>query len=578
MNLKPRFLLLTASLIVAASVAAWAAFQHLAEGIIAQWGTRLAETQVRYDSARLLQPLEREIALARQMANSQLILRWARDPANAGFERDAIAEMESFRHNFHDRSYFVALKASGAYYHNNADDAFAGRQLRYHLSPDKIDDRWFYRVIEQGREFHLNVNPDTELGVTKLWIDVLIRDGAHILGVLGTGLELDRFIRDVVRVAQPGITTLFTDHGGAIQLYRDPRYIDFATIIKHEGEKNTVDRLLDTDPDRRALRQAMDELAATTTPSATSDARVLTRFVTVGGKRYLAGIAYLSAIGWYEITLLDLDVLMPVQSFDIVLLLFAGTLLVALVLHHFVLGRLVLKPVAGLEAAMLRVRDGDLDPARLPHGDDEIGRLIGHFEAMADAVRSHTHTLEARVAERTAELQRLASVDLLTGLLNRRGLSERLHAEVARAQREQRSFGLLWVDVDHFKDINDSLGHGAGDRALTTVGTLLAASIRPYDCAARWGGDEFLVLLSPCDRATLASLGERIRASIERDTGAAVDTGLTVSVGGCLGHPGESLETVLHRADQALYAAKAEGRNRVWIAGAAMRVAAAPAA
>lgn len=260
MTLKPRFLLLTAALILVASAAAWLAFERIAAGIIEQWGVRLAETQVRYDTARLLQPLDREIALSRQLADSQVIRRWALNPTDKELETEALAEMESFRRNFQDRSYFVALLDSGAYYHNNAADEFSGQQLRYYLKPDKPADSWFYQIVAQGRDFHLNVNPDEELKVTKLWIDVLIRDGDRILGVAGTGLELDRFIRDIVRVKQPGITTLFADHNGAIQLYRDPRYIDFASIVKREGEKNTVFRMVDTEADRQHLQQAMLEL------------------------------------------------------------------------------------------------------------------------------------------------------------------------------------------------------------------------------------------------------------------------------------------------------------------------------
>ncbi|MDO9597428.1 MAG: diguanylate cyclase [Azoarcus sp.] len=566
MNLKPRFLILTAALILLASTAAWFAFERIAEGIIEQWGVRLAETQVRYDSARLLQPLSREIALSKQMANSQVIRRWAVNPNDAALEREAIAEMESFRSNFQDGSYFVALKESGAYYHNNDKDEFAGQQLRYHLKPENPADRWFYQIVEQGRDFHLNVNPDEQLGVTKLWIDVVIRDGDRILGVVGTGLELDRFIREVVRVAQPGITTLFADHNGAIQLYRDPRYIDFATIVKREGEKNTIDRLLDSETDRQHMRLAMQALASEG-PAGASDARVLSHFVKVEGKRYLAGVAYLPEIDWYEVTLLDLGVLMPVHSFASVLFIFATTLLAALLLFNYVLNRLVLNPVAALETAMLRVSDGDLTQASLPRGQGEIGRLIARFGAMAESVRNHTRDLEARVAERTEALHRLASIDALTGLLNRRGLSERLTEEISRAQREQHTFGLLWIDIDLFKEINDYQGHAVGDEALAAVGRLLACSIRPYDCAARWGGDEFLVLLSPCDHEALARLGERIRAGVEAGIELPGETGVTVSIGACLAGPGESLETILHRADQALYAAKAEGRNRLCIAG-----------
>lgn len=566
MNLKPRFLILTAALIVVASSASWFAFQRIAEGIVEQWGVRLAETQVRYDSARLLQPLIREIALSRQMAHSQVILRWARQPDNSGLTQEALAEMESFRRNFQDGSFFLALTESGAYYHNNSHSEFSGRELRYHLKPDNPADSWFYQIIRQGREFHLNVNPDEALGVTKLWIDVLIRDGDRILGVVGTGLDLDRFIRDIVQVAQPGVSTLFADHNAAIQLYRDPELIDFASIVKPEGEKKTIDQLLDTENDRNFVRAAMKELAEAG-PERNNDSRVISRFVSANGKRHLAGIAYLPELDWYEITLLDLDVLMPLHSFTSVLLIFGATLLIALLLLNYAITRLVLNPVSTLENAMLRVRDGDLNPVPLRPAKGEIGRLVSHFEAMATSVRDHTRELETRVATRTEELRRLASVDPLTGLLNRRGLNERLNEEISRSQRDGSRFGLLWVDVDQFKEINDYLGHAVGDEALKAVASHIAASVRPYDCAARWGGDEFLILLAPCDTATLENLGERIRKDIETTLRLPEDTGITVSVGGGLARPGETLERVLQRADQALYAAKEEGRNRVRIAG-----------
>lgn len=566
MNLKPRFLILTAALILLASTATWFAFQRITEGIVEQWGVRLAEAQVRYDSSRLMQPLIREIALSRQMAHSQLIVRWARQPDNPELTREAIAEMESFRRNFQDGSFFVALAGSGAYYHNNSQNEFAGRQLRYNLQPDRPADSWFYQIMNQGREFHLNVNPDHALGVTKLWIDVLIRDGDRILGVVGTGLDLDRFIHNIVQQTQAGVSTLFVDHNAAIQLYRDQQLIDFASIVKPEGKKKTIDQLLDHAEDRAFMRAAMQQLTEAG-PERETDARVISRFVTVDGKRHLAGVAYLPEIDWYEVTLLDLDVLMPLQRFSSVLLIFAATLLAALVLFNYVLNRLVLNPVAALEDAMLRVRDGDLNPVPLPPAKGEIGRLVGHFEAMSASVREHTHELESRVATRTEELRRLASVDPLTGLLNRRGLNERLNEEVSRAEREGSHFGLLWVDIDQFKEINDFFGHSVGDDALKKVGERISAGVRPYDCAARWGGDEFLILLAPCDLDTLAVLGERIRSSIESRLELPQDTGVTVSVGGCLAGPGDPLTRILQRADQALYAAKEEGRNRVRIAG-----------
>ncbi|MDZ7810043.1 MAG: hypothetical protein U5L11_07590 [Arhodomonas sp.] len=95
-------------------MSAWLVFHRIAEGIIEEWGRRIAEVQVQYDSARLRQPLEREIALARQFADSIVLQRWARNPDDPVLEAEAIEEMESFRGNFGSRSYFVALRENGA--------------------------------------------------------------------------------------------------------------------------------------------------------------------------------------------------------------------------------------------------------------------------------------------------------------------------------------------------------------------------------------------------------------------------------------------------------------------------------
>ncbi|MFB4204978.1 hypothetical protein KBTX_01517 [wastewater metagenome] len=565
MSLKTRFLLLAATLIVLASVAAWAAFQRIAEGIIEQWGQRTAELQVQYDSARLLQPLEREIALSRQLADSLVLRRWANAPDDRALRQQALQEMESFRRNFRSNSYFVALRDSGAYYHNNADNEFEGRELRYNLDPKDPADAWFYRLIEAGRDFHLNVNPDDELGVTKLWIDVLLRaDDGRVLGIVGTGLDLEDFLRDTVDLSQPGITTLFVDYNGAIQLYRDQRLIDFATIVKPEGQKNTIDLLLDTPTDEARIQEMMLSLRQGDTGPAT----VRTNFVSVRGERHLAGIAYLPTIGWYEVTLLDLDTLMPVNRFAPVAAVFAAALLASLLVFHLAVQKQILGPIGVLESAMNRVRRGDLTPAALPSAPGEIGRLIQHFDSMAGAIRSQTSELERKVAERTEALHNLARIDPLTELSNRRGMTELIVETIARSTRDHHAFGVIWLDLDHFKSLNDSLGHSAGDRALTEVARLLRASLRDYDHAARWGGDEFLVLLSPCDARILGQIAERIRASIESDA-RSVGQPLTVSVGAYLARPGEDMERVLRRADEALYAAKAGGRNGLRIAGRA---------
>ena len=558
MNIKPRIFLMTGVLVIVSALAAWWVGRQQAVGIVEQWAVRYAEKQVLYDKSRMLQPIAQEIALSRQLARSQQIREWARNPDDPGLTRRAVAEMENFRLSFADKSYAVVLSRNGNYYHNNAKNEFAGQQLRYSMDPKKPADQWFYDTIHQQREVLLNVNPDVNLGVTKLWINVLIRDGKDILGVAGTGFDLSHFIRDVLDNAQPGISSLFVDHAGAIELYRDQRLIDFASITKGSGERKTIDLLFDRASDKAAILGGMKELEKLKTP-------VVTRFVEIKGKAYLAGLAYLPEIDWYEITLLDLDVLLPLASFSGILLVYGLTLLAALLLFNLVLGRLVLQPLAQLELAIQKVQNGQFSPAALPGGSkDEIGRLMDHFKHMATNVWQARSELEGKVKERTEALERLTHTDPLTELLNRRGMTGRIAVAISRNQRENSPFGLLLLDVDYFKDINDRHGHSVGDQALVLLAELIGAVIRPYDSAARWGGDEFLILAANCDSATLQGLGERICALIGETRRLSEHAGkpirLSVSIGGVLVN-GDDVEGMVSRADQALYAAKDAGRN-----------------
>ncbi|MBJ7277338.1 diguanylate cyclase [Marinobacter salarius] len=561
MSLKTRLLGLAAALMIIASVASWLAYRELSDDIIERWGQQVAEIQVRYDSARLLQSLEREIGLARQMADSSTLVNWATSPEDQALQSDAIREMESFRSNFRDNSYFVALRDSRRYYYNNANNEFANDQFRYILDPDKPEDAWFFQLIEEGRNFHLNVNPDTELGVTKLWIDVLMRDEEdRIVGMVGTGLDLDAFLQDIVDIDQEGITTLFVDYNGAIQLYRDRNYIDFASIIKPEGQKSTVDLLFDNPEDKQKVLGMLQLLKN----RGGATGAVESSFVTVDGRKHLAGVAFLPAIGWFEITLLDLETLLPRSYLWPLVAVFLTSLLVTLILFHLIIRSRILKPLVSLESAVEKVRGGSFALPHLEKPDNEIGRLASHFETMTDTLEHSTRELERKVAQRTDELNRLARVDALTGLKNRRGLDEALDEEIQRAKRQNTGFGLIWLDIDHFKAINDELGHQAGDDILCRVALWLKAGVRPYDHPGRWGGDEFVVVLSPCDEETLCQIAARIRETIERDS-IRTGTPVTVSVGGYLCQPGDDVDTILRQADQALYRVKQQGRNKVLI-------------
>jgi diguanylate cyclase (GGDEF)-like protein len=159
--------------------------------------------------------------------------------------------------------------------------------------------------------------------------------------------------------------------------------------------------------------------------------------------------------------------------------------------------------------------------------------------------------------------------DPLTDTGNRIAMDQTLQREIELARRHMQPLSLLMLDIDHFKQINDTHGHGAGDDVLKAVAASIKNQLRNVDMVFRYGGEEFLILLSNTSREAAALVGERLRCAAQTEDypadGCTVE--LTVSLGCSTLLPGESAESLLRRADSALYVAKREGRNRLTMAG-----------
>lgn len=153
-----------------------------------------------------------------------------------------------------------------------------------------------------------------------------------------------------------------------------------------------------------------------------------------------------------------------------------------------------------------------------------------------------------------------ARIDALTGLANRRALEEILAAEISRAQRFAHQLAVVVLDLDRFKEINDSFGHGAGDEMLRTVSRLLTSLARQGDTVARWGGEEFVIVLPETDLPGAVRFAERLRRTIEAHAVGDMRTSTSCGVATML--PDDTVEALLGAADQALYRAKSNGRNR----------------
>lgn len=237
------------------------------------------------------------------------------------------------------------------------------------------------------------------------------------------------------------------------------------------------------------------------------------------------------------------------------------------------LSRLVLGPLRVLHDAVGDMADGHLS-ARVPElPAGELAQLGTNFNRMASALQGERENLERTVAERTRELQevnarleRLAVTDGLTGLFNHRRFQEALQVELVRSERHKRPMGVLMVDVDFFKKVNDAMGHPAGDDLLRRLAEVLGKDLRQTDLIARYGGEEFTVILPETTRSEAMQVGERMRAAVEEkiNDGSPWPSKVTVSIGvATFPEDGKTAEELLESADQAMYIAKRQGRNRV---------------
>jgi diguanylate cyclase (GGDEF)-like protein len=187
-----------------------------------------------------------------------------------------------------------------------------------------------------------------------------------------------------------------------------------------------------------------------------------------------------------------------------------------------------------------------------------------------EALTTHAQELGAKLEEHLGQqaaatfqaLEHMAATDPLTGLANRRGGEKAIAGEISRAKREQKPLSCILIDIDRFKEVNDTYGHPAGDQLLREVSAIMRRSVRAYDIVSRWGGEEFLLVLPGADLIAARALAERIRAAVET-LGTHTVGGVTVSAGIATFDEDYDLEATIRVADRRLYQAKAAGRNCV---------------
>jgi len=349
--------------------------------------------------ARITAPLTRDLALALRMADSEPIREWLLDEQNADKRARAMREAEGYRASFDSHAAFVISALSHNYYFNSPR-APVTDQPNYTLDPDnKPDDAWFPSVLAMATTYNTNVSYDTELLVANVWINVLMRAGSQRIGLVGTGLELTKFLDAFVSDTQSGVTPIIVNATGAILAHPDRTRISNQSATQAVPPEHQLWALVDAGDSAARARQALTDAQA-------NPGTALPVKLTVQGREVLFAASYIPDLQWFVLSVVDLGTAQVLDGRQLWQFgLTAGVLfLIAALLIAFVVNRLVVTPLIALKNSAQTIAAGNYTLTLPATGTDEIGELSVAFASMADKVRRHTEELESTVRERTAEL------------------------------------------------------------------------------------------------------------------------------------------------------------------------------
>jgi diguanylate cyclase (GGDEF)-like protein len=386
---------------------------------------------------------------------------------------------------------------------------------------------------------------------------VPVRDGdGKLLGVLGGHLNWDWATNLITNVeANDGdtdTTLSIIDKNGTVLVGPEKGQ------VKYTG--NRLAELL-------AMRQG-------TFAETSGQERLLTAFYVSSGHREYQGLNWIVTASQPT----SVALAAAISSAQIILCIGAIAALMGLALAVFI-SRRIARPILAitLEAdrigrtsgpTMLARQSGSMEVVQLSRALRSLLRRIGFAEERTKEAELRATENAMQFKDDLIKMRQLADTDFLTGLLNRRAFLAMADDAVEFSRRYRRSMATLMIDIDHFKKINDTHGHAAGDDAIKGIAGTIGECIRTTDKAARFGGEEFVVLLREIDQETALLLAERIRRSIEQSTisHGATTIPATVSVGVAMFTEGDrDVQDLIERADQGLYVAKKTGRNRTFL-------------
>ena len=373
--------------------------RHVFEEVRNHFGEAYAVNFTLHKRQSILAPVARELVLSQRLADSVVSIQWLLDEDNADKRALFFKEADRYRKDFRDHAYSIASADSRGYYANDDKEPFS-EQPRYVLSRDNERDSWFFSSLARREDYNINVDYDRVLQVTRVWFNVLVRDGDRILGVAGAGLDLSGFLQDFIATSEPGVTSIIINQAGAIQAHGDERLIAFNTAANAASGEQTLAGQLADGGQRGELAHAMGQ-------AYTQPGKVFTLYATLDGKSQLLALSYIPELKWHIVTALDLQAAQVLDRMWLNIAIAALVVLIAILsaVFAYAVDRLVLRPLNKLKLSATALAQGNFEVSLPPPTEDELGDLSRAFGVMANRIRRNTEELEDKVQARTQALE-----------------------------------------------------------------------------------------------------------------------------------------------------------------------------
>lgn len=632
--------------------------------------------------------LNREIGLTLKAANTDVILSWMKHENDDEKRRRAFDEIVQFNLVLEDENFFIAVNDSKNFYFVENSKDYSTFMPTGILSSTMTEDEWYFRTIASAEPYILNIDTDRFLKTLRAWINVKVVSEGKIQGVLGTGLYLDPFVRDIFEKRQTkGVKSVIVNEFGAVQMDSNIENIQQNSFDPVAGKAGTVFEFFAHD---QWNSQIQTYLKAGQSPMV----------LELEDERYnYVALAPIENTNWYVVTFFDANTLFkasnlfPFISITVIIFIILGFIL------NMLFQRVFIKPFELMNRSIQK--DGSIIGRQIFGQDrnDEFGVLAKTIQLMKTRLDSYNKNLESEVESRSEDLKAayqtitvnearlnrlfknipvgifmldsdfqfcygnpyflkqfgfdteeqfkakysnnyrrlfinpkdydtmmsalqkepdvltmefhlrsdtqgafwadvrftkaselweswryegiliniqvkkdyemklmdLATIDRLTGIHNRHFFDNLIEDEMHRSARYDESLSLMIFDLDRFKQVNDTWGHDVGDEVLKLTTKVVADNIRKSDVFARWGGEEFIVLLPHTSRKGAAVLAEKVRSALENTLHPYAGV-VTASFGVSEYIKDEPFTDWFKRVDEALFKAKDSGRNCVVVA------------